>query len=178
MFITDISHNLTTAFPILQFLLPESFILFYWSQGYTAHPSSGHNTSGSQSMDSGQIGGSLGRGSTLGRGGNRGSIASVGKPSSSTLASLAGLLSTGESGTKAESSFSQGVYKKEDREADPAENNLAADKEPVFQRVRVSLGTELTPLQYILSASSALNLSSMSDAVPGSFSKVHHLHTT
>ncbi|XP_023722503.1 pecanex-like protein 1 isoform X5 [Cryptotermes secundus] len=105
--------------------------------GYTAHPSSGHNTSGSQSMDSSQIGGSLGRGGTLGRGGNRGSIASAGKPSSSTLASLAGLLSATESGTKAESSFSQGVYKREDREADPAESNLAADKEPVFQRVRI-----------------------------------------
>jgi len=81
----------------------------------------------------------MGRGGSLGRGGNRGSIASVGKPSSSTLASLAGLLSSGESNTKAESSFSQGVHKKEDKEADPTESNLTADKEPVFQRVRVSL---------------------------------------
>ncbi|KAJ9585807.1 hypothetical protein L9F63_002398, partial [Diploptera punctata] len=85
--------------------------------GYTAHPSSGHNTSGSQSMESGQIGGSMGRGGSLG--GNRGSIASVGKPSSSTLASLAGLLSAAESGAKAESSFTQ------------------SNKEPVFQRVRI-----------------------------------------
>lgn len=90
-------------------------------------------------MDSGQIGGSVGRGGSLGRGGTRGSIVSVGKPSSSTLASLAGLLSAAESGTKAESSFSQGVHKKEDREVDPPEGNLTADKEPVFQRVRVSL---------------------------------------
>jgi hypothetical protein len=94
------------------------------------------------------------------------------------LASLAGLLSAAESGTKAESSFSQGVYKKEDKEADPAESNLAAEKEPVFQRVRVSSGTELSPLQNILSTSSALNLSSMNDAVPGNFSKAHHLYTT
>jgi hypothetical protein len=109
--------------------------VFCWSQGYTTHPSSGHNTSGSQSMDSGQIGGSMGRGGTLGRG----SIASVGKPSSSTLVSLAGLLSSGDSGTKAESSFSQAVSKREDRETDATENSLAIDKEPVFQRVRVSL---------------------------------------
>jgi hypothetical protein len=81
----------------------------------------------------------MGRGGSLGRGGNRGSIVSVGKPSSSTLASLAGLLSAADSSAKAESSFSQGVYKKEDRETEPAETNLPADKEPVFQRVRVSL---------------------------------------
>lgn len=80
----------------------------------------------------------MGRGGSLGRGGNRGSIVSVGKPSSSTLASLAGLLSAAESGIKAESSFTQGVYKKEDRETDAAESSLASDKEPVFQRVRVS----------------------------------------
>jgi len=108
--------------------------VFCWCEGYATHPSSGHNTSGSQSMDSGQIGGSMGRGGTLGRG----SIASAGKPSSSTLASLAGLLSSGDSGTKAESSFSQAVSKKEEREIDPTENALTADKEPVFQRVRVS----------------------------------------
>jgi hypothetical protein len=101
--------------------------------GYATHPSSGHNTSGSQSMDSGQIGGSMGRGGTLGRG----SIASAGKPSSSTLASLAGLLSAGDSGTKAESSFSHAVSKREEREIDPTENALTAEKEPVFQRVRI-----------------------------------------
>jgi hypothetical protein len=60
-------------------------------------------------------------------------------------------LSAAESGTKAESSFSQGVYKREDREADPAESNIAADKEPVFQRVRVSSDTELTFLRKQLS---------------------------
>lgn len=96
----------------------------------TGYGQSGHNTSGSQSMESGcQIGGSTGRGS-LGRantsslGGNRGSLASVGKPTSSTLASLAGLLSNSDIKTesKSETSFS---------------NKL--DKEEVFQRVRVSI---------------------------------------
>ncbi|KYN27832.1 Pecanex-like protein 1 [Trachymyrmex cornetzi] len=93
--------------------------------GYTQ---SGHNTSGSQSMESGcQIGGSTGRGS-LGRantgslGGNRGSLASVGKPTSSTLASLAGLLSNNDikMETKSETSFSSKL-----------------EKEEVFQRVRI-----------------------------------------
>nr|XP_050854657.1 pecanex-like protein 1 isoform X1 [Vespula vulgaris] len=95
---------------------------------HSGYGQSGHNTSGSQSMESGcQIGGSTGRGS-LGRantsslGGNRGSLASVGKPTSSTLASLAGLLSNSDIKTesKSETSFS---------------NKL--DKEEVFQRVRI-----------------------------------------
>lgn len=54
----------------------------------------GHHNNGSQSTEGFQLGGSIGRGSSLGRsslGGNRGSLASVGKPTSSTLASLAGL---------------------------------------------------------------------------------------
>lgn len=91
--------------------------------------STGHNTSGSQSIDSGcQIGGSAGRGS-LGRtntgslGGNRGSLASVGKPTSSTLASLAGLLSNSDIKTesKSETSFTSKL-----------------EKDEVLQRVRVS----------------------------------------
>ncbi|XP_031828989.1 pecanex isoform X2 [Nomia melanderi] len=98
---------------------------------YNIHPGysqSGYNTSGSQSMDSGcQIGGSTGRGS-LGRantaslGGNRGSLASVGKPTSSTLANLAGLLSNSDikTETKSETSFSGKV-----------------EKEEVLQRVRI-----------------------------------------
>ncbi|XP_067011369.2 pecanex-like protein 1 isoform X2 [Anabrus simplex] len=96
--------------------------------GY-GHPSSGHNTSGSQSMDSTQIGGSVGRGGSLSRGslgGNRGSLASVGKPSSSTLASIAGLLSA------AEGSVGSGAREKE-RETETA----SGDKEPVLQRVRI-----------------------------------------
>ncbi|XP_057329503.1 pecanex-like protein 1 isoform X1 [Microplitis mediator] len=94
---------------------------------HSGYSQSGHNTSGSQSMDSGcQIGGSTGRGS-LGRantgslGGNRGSLASVGKPTSSTLASLAGLLSNNDIKTesKCETSFS------------------GKDKEEISQRVRI-----------------------------------------
>ena len=81
-------------------------------------------------MDSGcQIGTSTGRGS-LGRanagslGGNRGSLVSVGKPTSSTLASLAGLLSSSEMKTesKSETSFTAKL-----------------EREEVLQRVRVSL---------------------------------------
>lgn len=97
----------------------------------TGYNQSGHNTSGSQSMDSScQIGGSAGRGS-LGRantgslGGNRGSLASVGKPTSSTLASLAGLLSSGD--IKAESKSETTSFTKQ-------------EKDEVFQRVRVSIG--------------------------------------
>ncbi|XP_066601607.1 pecanex-like protein 1 isoform X2 [Prorops nasuta] len=95
---------------------------------HTGYTQSGHNTSGSQSMDSGcQIGGSTGRGS-LGRGntgsmsGNRGSLASVGKPTSSTLASLAGLLSNSDIKTesKNETSFSSKF-----------------EKDEVLQRVRI-----------------------------------------
>lgn len=54
----------------------------------------GHHTAGSQSTEGSHLGGSIGRGSSLSRtslGGNRGSLASMGKPTSSTLASLAGL---------------------------------------------------------------------------------------
>ncbi|XP_011688823.1 PREDICTED: pecanex-like protein 1 isoform X2 [Wasmannia auropunctata] len=95
---------------------------------HSGYAQSGHNTSGSQSMESGcQIGGSTGRGS-LGRantgslGGNRGSLASVGKPTSSTLASLAGLLSSNDikMETKSETSFSSKL-----------------EKEEVYQRVRI-----------------------------------------
>ncbi|XP_076648981.1 pecanex isoform X2 [Halictus rubicundus] len=95
---------------------------------HSGYGQSGYNTSGSQSIDSGcQIGGSTGRGS-LGRantaslGGNRGSLASVGKPTSSTLASLAGLLSNSDikTETKSETSFSGKV-----------------EKEEVLQRVRI-----------------------------------------
>ncbi|XP_076632780.1 pecanex isoform X1 [Colletes latitarsis] len=81
---------------------------------HSGYGQSGHNTSGSQSIDSGcQIGestgrGSLGRANTGSLGGNRESLASVGKPTSSTLASLAGLLSNSDikTETKSETSFS------------------------------------------------------------------------
>ncbi|KAK0163469.1 hypothetical protein PV327_007144 [Microctonus hyperodae] len=96
--------------------------------GNDGYSQSGHNTSGSQSMDSGcQIGpstgrGSLGRANTGSLSGNRGSLASVGKPTSSTLASLAGLLSNNDIKTesKCETSFSGKV-----------------DKEEISQRVRI-----------------------------------------
>lgn len=63
---------------------------------WLAAVSGGLNLSGSQSLDGSQIGGSsAGRGS-LSRGFNRGSVASnVSKPSTSTLASLAGKIILG-----------------------------------------------------------------------------------
>ncbi|OXU21584.1 hypothetical protein TSAR_015155 [Trichomalopsis sarcophagae] len=96
---------------------------------HSGYNQSSHNTSGSQSMESGcQIGGSTGRGSlcranTSSVGGNcRGSLASMGKPTSSTLASLAGLLSSGDikNESKSETSFSAKL-----------------EKEEVLQRVRI-----------------------------------------
>ena len=80
-------------------------------------------------MESGcQIGGStgrssLGRGNTSSIGGCRGSLASMGKPTSATLASLAGLLSSTDikNEAKSETSF-----------------NTKVEKEEVLQRVRVS----------------------------------------
>ncbi|XP_044747747.1 pecanex-like protein 1 [Coccinella septempunctata] len=54
----------------------------------------GHHNSGSQSCEAAHLSGSIGRGSSLGRGSlgaNRGSLVSMGKPTSSTLANLAGI---------------------------------------------------------------------------------------
>lgn len=76
-------------------------------------------------MESTMLSGSMGRGGSLGRsslGGNRGSIASVGKPSSSTLASLAGLLTSD----------------KRERTEEQEE------KDPVLQRVRVCIFSFVT----------------------------------
>ncbi|KAE8738165.1 pecanex [Frankliniella occidentalis] len=81
--------------------------------GY-GHPSTGQNTSGSQSMDSafGVRSGSLGRGAggTGSMTGNRGSLGSVHqwKPTSATLASLATLLSATESAKLAEACMGRG----------------------------------------------------------------------
>ncbi|CAH1237391.1 unnamed protein product [Diabrotica balteata] len=61
---------------------------------YAMTPVSTLAHTGSQSTDGSHLGGSIGRGSSLSRtslGGNRGSLVSVGKPTSSTLVSLAGL---------------------------------------------------------------------------------------
>lgn len=85
------------------------------------------NILGSQSMDNNQQV-SVVRGGSLGRG-NRGSLVSAGKPSSSTLASLAGLLAAAEAssgkGADQRSSVTETVENTE-------------EKEPVLQRVRVS----------------------------------------
>jgi len=83
---------------------------------------SGHNTSG--------------RESPYARRGNRGSLASVGKPTSATLASLAGLLSNSDIKTeaKSETSFSSKV-----------------EKEEVYQRVRVSVTTIYIINQFCIS---------------------------
>ncbi|XP_075233994.1 pecanex isoform X2 [Lycorma delicatula] len=121
---------------------------------YNIHSGYGHTTgsAGSQSMESTMISGSIGRGGSLGRGsmgGNRGSIASVGKPSSSTLASLAGLLSSSDT-------CKEGFYKRErDEQLQPPQQHSQQqqqpqqqqqqqlpqdnreDKEPVYQRVRI-----------------------------------------
>ncbi|XP_071440736.1 pecanex-like protein 1 isoform X2 [Hetaerina americana] len=124
--------------------------------GY-GHPGVGHTTMGSQSMDMGQVGvvgGSVGRGGSLGRGGggsltaNRGSVtsnasASLGKPSSSTLASLAGFLAEGAAAAVSakESTMGSGC-----KERDPpmvtvpplmVTEKETAEKEPVYQRVRI-----------------------------------------
>ncbi|XP_057670879.1 pecanex-like protein 1 isoform X2 [Diorhabda carinulata] len=61
---------------------------------YAMTPMSTLAHTGSQSTDGSHLGGSIGRGSSLSRaslGGNRGSLVSMGKPTSSTLVSLAGL---------------------------------------------------------------------------------------
>ena len=103
---------------------------YFFFLAHLGYSQSGHNPSGSQSMESGcQIGGSTGRGS-LGRantgslGGNRGSLASMGKPASSTLASLTGLLSSSDikQESKCETSFS-----------------AKSEKDEISQRVRVSV---------------------------------------
>lgn len=114
---------------------------------YNIHSGYGHTTgsAGSQSMESTMISGSIGRGGSLGRGsmgGNRGSIASVGKPSSSTLASLAGLLSSSDT-------CKEGFYKQRDeiqiqqqqqvqqQQVQQQQQDNREEKEPVLQRVRV-----------------------------------------
>ena len=94
--------------------------------------SSGTQTVDSQTGTQGR-GGSLGSGIVVGGGGgggslgraNRGSLASVGKPSSATLASLAGLLS------------SDGKTENKEREAVSDSQAHDYDKEPLLHRVRV-----------------------------------------
>lgn len=93
----------------------------------------GYQTSGSQSIDSTHIGGSMGRGGSLSRGslgGNRGSLASMGKPTSSTLASLAGLFKERDERTLPE-------VQNNKTEEKSLENSEQSDKDNTLQRVRV-----------------------------------------
>lgn len=99
----------------------------------------GYQTSGSQSMDSTHVGGSMGRGGSLSRGslgGNRGSLASMGKPTSSTLASLAGLFK--ERDERAAASDQRGGESQQVRGEDKNEGSEQAERENAVQRVRVS----------------------------------------
>ncbi|KAJ1522815.1 hypothetical protein ONE63_001968 [Megalurothrips usitatus] len=103
--------------------------------GY-GHPSTGQNTSGSQSMDSafGVRSGSLGRGGggTGSMTGNRGSLGSVHqwKPTSATLASLATLLSATESAKLAEACMSRSERERDrDRDRDQRERILGYFRE-------------------------------------------------
>ncbi|KAK9680252.1 Pecanex protein (C-terminus) [Popillia japonica] len=94
----------------------------------------GHHTTGSQSIDGSHLGGSMGRGSSLSRTslGNRGSLASMGKPTSSTLVSLAGLFK--EKDERAVSQAPDGQTRGDERSGEPTEH---ADKEVTLHRVRI-----------------------------------------
>ncbi|XP_064214797.1 pecanex-like protein 1 isoform X2 [Tribolium castaneum] len=90
-----------------------------------------HQTAGSQSTDGSHLSGSMGRGSSLSRtslGGNRGSLVSVGKPTSATLASLAGLFK--ERDERAVSQTPDGQPRND-------EFDETAEKEYSVQRVRI-----------------------------------------
>ena len=96
-----------------------------------------HQTAGSQSTDGSHLSGSMGRGSSLSRtslGGNRGSLVSVGKPTSATLASLAGLFK--EKDERAVSQAPDAQPRNDERTGDFDET---AEKEYSVQRVRVSV---------------------------------------
>ncbi|KAG5897163.1 hypothetical protein JTB14_020892 [Gonioctena quinquepunctata] len=93
-----------------------------------------HHT-GSQSTDGSHLGGSIGRGSSLSRtslGGNRGSLVSVGKPTSSTLASLAGLFK--ERDERAVSQAPDALTRADERLGDL---NDTSEKETVTSRVKI-----------------------------------------
>ncbi|CAH0560950.1 unnamed protein product [Brassicogethes aeneus] len=91
-----------------------------------------HHTS-SQSTDGSHLGGSMGRGSSLSRtslGGNRGSLVSMGKPTSSTLASLAGLFK--ERDERSVSQMPEGQTRTDERLGDNAD-----DRDLIDSRVRI-----------------------------------------
>ncbi|KRT83588.1 hypothetical protein AMK59_4439 [Oryctes borbonicus] len=94
----------------------------------------GHHTTGSQSIDGSHLGGSMGRGSSLSRTslGNRGSLASMGKPTSSTLVSLAGLFK--EKDERAVSQAPDGQTRGDERTGEATEH---ADKDVTLHRVRI-----------------------------------------
>ncbi|GJQ81500.1 putative C-terminus pecanex protein [Trypoxylus dichotomus] len=94
----------------------------------------GHHTTGSQSIDGSHLGGSMGRGSSLSRTslGNRGSLASMGKPTSSTLVSLAGLFK--EKDERAVSQAPDGQTRGDERTGEATEHG---DKEVTLHRVRI-----------------------------------------
>ncbi|XP_031359029.1 pecanex-like protein 1 isoform X1 [Photinus pyralis] len=95
----------------------------------------GHHTTGSQSTDGSHFGGSMGRGASLSRtslGGNRGSLASMGKPTSSTLASLAGLFK--ERDERAVSQAPDGQARCDERLQETLET---AENEVSAQRVKI-----------------------------------------
>lgn len=92
-----------------------------------------HNSS--QSTEGSHLGGSMGRGSSLSRtslGANRGSLVSVGKPTSSTLASLAGLFK--ERDERSVSQVPDAQTRTDERLGDNAE-----DRDLLDSRVRVSI---------------------------------------
>ncbi|KAF5299608.1 hypothetical protein FQA39_LY11523 [Lamprigera yunnana] len=93
-----------------------------------------HHTTGSQSTDGSHFGGSMGRGASLSRtslGANRGSLASMGKPTSSTLASLAGLFKERDERSVSQAPDGQS---REDRLNETSE---APENETNFQRVKI-----------------------------------------
>jgi hypothetical protein len=94
-----------------------------------------HQNAGSQSTDGSHLSGSMGRGSSLSRtslGGNRGSLVSMGKPTSATLASLAGLFK--ERDERAVSQAPDAQTRTDERTGDFDET---AEKEFSVQRVRI-----------------------------------------
>ncbi|RZC36732.1 hypothetical protein BDFB_010711 [Asbolus verrucosus] len=94
-----------------------------------------HQTAGSQSTDGSHLSGSMGRGSSLSRtslGGNRGSLVSMGKPTSATLASLAGLFK--ERDERAVSQAPDAQARSDERTGD---FNEAAENSYSLQRVRI-----------------------------------------
>lgn len=126
-----------------------------------------HQTAGSQSTDGSHLSGSIGRGSSLSRislgksifvewskwqecehyglffpGGNRGSLVSVGKPTSATLASLAGLFK--ERDERAVSQAPDAQTRTDERAGDFNETAVYCSLELLVQRVRVRIAEKLS----------------------------------